>query len=152
MSRNESTPSSDNPPTHMSTLGDIYLFGPFFDRHSITGGALNTTPPTEVRPKTASNSYIITPPRGYHSPKTLLLLNLLLCPKPQPPAPVESLWPITETVASLWQYIESKPVQKATVYQILLFGFRLETKVSYDNDSRRFFSGQGAQRQNLREF
>ena len=44
-------------------------FGFFFDRRFITGGALNTARPWEVRLKTASNPKVITP-GGHHSPTT----------------------------------------------------------------------------------
>ena len=41
----ESTPPLDNTHPYMSTPGNIY-FVSFFDHHFITGGALNTIPPT----------------------------------------------------------------------------------------------------------
>ena len=38
------------PPPYKSTPGGIYIF--FFDRHLISGGKLDTTPPSDVRLKT----------------------------------------------------------------------------------------------------
>lgn len=57
------TPLSNTSP-YKSAPGGIFLIS-FFDRHSITGGTLTTTLPSDVRLKTASNSNVITP-SGYH--------------------------------------------------------------------------------------
>lgn len=43
----ETTPSLDSTPPHISTPGDA-LRGSLIDRHFTTGGTLKTTPPTAV--------------------------------------------------------------------------------------------------------
>ena len=53
----------DTTPAHMNTPGDT-LFGPIFDCHYTTRRYVEYHIPTEVRPKAASNSKIITPPGG----------------------------------------------------------------------------------------
>lgn len=67
------------PPTprheHMGTIGDTCVCS-FFDRHFITRGALNTTPPTAVRLKIGyrtklQNYKIITQPGAYQTPQQI---------------------------------------------------------------------------------
>lgn len=58
-------PALDNPP-YKSTTGGISSVL-FFDCKFITGSTLNTTPPSEIRLKTASISKTTTP-SGHHSP------------------------------------------------------------------------------------
>lgn len=96
----ECTPPSDRKRTPISTPGDA-LFGPFLVRHVINGRTLNTTPPYGG----ASENSI--KPQNCHTTTWWIPFThiFLLCPKPQPPAPVVGLWPVTEHVACHYSII-----------------------------------------------
>ena len=91
----ESTAPIDRTRTPIGTPGDA-LFGPFLVRHVINGSTLNTTPPYG-----GASENSMKPPNYNTTPWWIPFTDniLLLCPKPQPPASVVGLWPITELVA-----------------------------------------------------
>ena len=97
----ESTAPIDRTRTPIGTPGDA-LFGPFLVRHVINGSTLNTTPPYG-----GASENSMKPPNYNTTPWWIPFTDniLLLCPKPQPPAPVVGLWPVTEHVACHYSII-----------------------------------------------